>query len=92
MICLLFNNHLLRFDYRFCIKENGGTACFHICHLRKHTKDAKMMSKQDFKNFQVYLDCATDSTQQIFTAVFLPKAHIKGDFPRSSHFITSLID
>ena len=38
------------------------------------------MSKQDFKNFQVYLDCATESTQQIFTAVFLPKAHIKGDF------------
>ena len=41
-----------------------------------------MMSKQDFKNFQVYLDCATESTQQIFTAVFLPKAHIKGDFDR----------
>ena len=51
-----------------------------------------MISKQDFKNFQVYLDCAKESTQQIFTAVFLPKAHIKGDFPISSHFISSLID
>ena len=51
-----------------------------------------MMSKQDFKNFQVYLDCATESTQQIFTAVFLPKAHIKGDFTISSHFITSFMD
>ena len=50
------------------------------------------MSKQDFKNFKVYLDCATESTQQIFTAVFLPKAHIKGGFAISSHFITSLID
>ena len=30
-----------------------------------------MISKKDFKNFQVYLDCATESTEQIFTAEIL---------------------
>ena len=50
------------------------------------------MSKQDFKNVQVYLNCATESTQQIFTAVFLPKAHIKGAWFSQIFSFHNLID